>query len=398
VTADHPLERRRNAIAVSGWGAAFQFVQPHNACFWVYLAMVGAGLHYVVTAVSATAGAFAEAYTAALLASGLFAGLFLAFLHRADRWERTPGSLALAAFAGGGLAATFAVAIVGNAAMMALYAKLLGQPWAVDWKAGLTAPFVEETAKGAIFLLLMGLAPVVIRTVSDGLIVGAYVGLGFQILEDVLYGQNAAVAHFGVDQTGAVLGTFVLRSITGIASHALYTALFAAGMVYVIGTVAQRRRLGRGLALMAAAIVIHGVWDSAAALGGGTALVLLILVAVTVTSLAALFVAIRWAGRREREFMRDIMGPEVAAGTITEEELDALTGHRRERRVAVRARAAGVSRHREKRVLRAARDLAQDLAAGDGTETPKVAHSRAEVARLRGASFPSVTGRQRSDP
>jgi hypothetical protein len=39
--------------------------------------------------------------------------VFLYFLHRFDRWERTPAALAVTAFLGGGLGATFAIAIVG---------------------------------------------------------------------------------------------------------------------------------------------------------------------------------------------------------------------------------------------------------------------------------------------
>ena len=238
------LQRRRDAIAVSGWGARFHFVQPHNACFWVYLALVASGFWYVITAVQATRGAFDEAYATALVTSGVFCAAFLAFLHWSDRWERTPASLALAGFVGGGIAAPFAIAITGNSAIMSIYTKVFGQAWATDWQAGLTAPFVEETSKGAIFLLMMGLAPVVIRTVSDGLIVGAYVGLGFQILEDIFYAQNSAFAQFGAHQSEAVLGTFVLRAVTGIPSHALYTALFGAGLIYLIGTPAQPRRVG----------------------------------------------------------------------------------------------------------------------------------------------------------
>jgi RsiW-degrading membrane proteinase PrsW (M82 family) len=383
VTAD-ALERRQTAIATSGWGARFQFVQPRNACFWVYLGLVASGGWYVVNAVSTTAGAFAQAYTTALVTSGLFAAAFLLWLRWADRWERTPVSLAVAAFVGGGLAAPFGIAIVGNAAVMSLYSKLFGQAWATDWQAGLTAPFVEETSKGAVFLLLLGLAPVVIRTVADGLIVGAYVGLGFQILEDLLYAQNEAFAQFGANQADAVLHIFLLRAVTGIPSHALYTALFAAGVIYVLGTPAQPRRLGRGAALMLSAVVLHGVWDSATAIGGA-AFAALILLATTVSCLVALWIAVRWAGRRERAFMRDIMAPEVAAGTITETELNALTGHHKERRVALRARSQGVTRRREKHVLRAARDLAADLAAASGGETPEVAHARAEIARLRAA-------------
>jgi len=376
------LERRRAAIATSGWGARFDFFQPHNACLWVYLGLVVSGLWFVVNTVKGTGGAFDEAYATALVSSALFAVAFLAFLRHADRWERTPPALALAAFLGGGFGATFAIAIVGNGALMSIYTKVFGEAWATDWEAGLTAPFVEETSKGAIFVLLLGLAPVVIRTASDGLMVGAYVGLGFQIVEDILYAQNSAFAEFGAHQSDAVLHTFLLRAVTGIPSHALYTALFGAGVIYALGTPAQPRRLARGIALMLSAMLIHGVWDSSAAIGGPV-FVGLILLATTVFSLLALLVAIRWAGGRERMFMREIMAPEVDAGTISEAELDALAGDRKARRAAVKTRAKGVSRRREKHVLRAARDLAADLAVAGGEDTPPVEYSRSEIARLR---------------
>jgi RsiW-degrading membrane proteinase PrsW (M82 family) len=376
---DVALARRREAIEASGWGARFTLLQPHNACFWVYLGLVASGLWYVLTTVDGTHGAFAQAYTAAIVSSAAFCLVFLYFLHRFDRWERTPPLLAATAFVGGGVGATFAIAIVGNSALMSIYTKLFGQAWATDWEAGLTAPFVEETSKGAIFVLLMGLGPVVIRTVSDGLIVGAYVGLGFQILEDILYAQNSAFAEFGAHQSDAVLGTFALRAITGIPSHALYTALFAAGLICLIGTPAQPRRVLPGVLLVLSAVVIHGVWDSAAALGG-EAFAALILLATTVFSIVAILAAVRYAGGRERHFMHDIMAPEVTLGTITDAEFEALTGHRRQQRSAFRARGAGISRHREKHILRAARDLAEDLARGDAAA---IEHSRAELARLR---------------
>jgi hypothetical protein len=131
---------------------------------------------------------------------------------------------------------------------------------------------------------------------------------------------------------------------------------------------------------MLSAVVIHGVWDSASAIGGPVHVVM-VLLAVTLGSLAVLLVAIRWAGRRERVYMHDIMAPEVAAGTITDAELAALVGHRREEAAAVRGRG-----RRERHVLRAARDLAADLAQSGGEETPAVRHARAEIARLRAAA------------
>jgi protease PrsW len=377
------LQRRREAIAVSGWGAPFRFVQPHNACFWVYLALLVTGVWYLAGVVAVGGRPFAQAHVAAVLSSGAFAAVFLFALRRIDRFERTPGRLALAAFAIGGLGAPWAIALGGNAAVSSLYTKIFGQAWATDWQAGLSAPFVEETGKGIAFLLVWGLAPLVVRTVYDGLIVGAYVGLGFQVLEDMLYGQNAAFLNFGADQAGAVLDTFWLRSITGISSHALYTALFSAGLIYLIGTRAQPRRIGRGIALMLAAVVVHAIWDAAGALAAGGPLILAWWVLSAVVSVVVLFTALRWARDREYGWMRDILAPEVTAGVLTDAELAALAGRRRDRRAAVRDRGDGVSRRREQHVLAAGRDLAHDLATAGGDDSPAVLHSRAEIARLR---------------
>lgn len=377
------LEARTEAIEVSGWGTPFRFWQPRNACFWVYLGLVGSGIWHVWVQVSMLAPAFGDAYMASLVTSGAFAAVFVLFLHHMDRWERTPADLAVAAFFFGGLAATFAIAVPGNAAMMDLYAKLFGQGFATDWKAGLTAPFVEEFAKGAGFLLLMGLAPRTIRTVSDGLIVGAYLGLGFQVLEDVLYGANNALTNFGAHQVDSVVGSFAIRSLTGISSHALYCALFSAGLVYLVGTVAQPRRIGRGLALVLTPMLIHGVWDAASAIGRGGILAILIIVLTTVLSVVALVTAIRMAGGREREFMAAMLRPEVSNGTLTQDEFDAAVGHKQERKAAVSNRPDGVRRRAEKHVIVAARELGHDLAAFGGTDSAEVEHSRAEIARLR---------------
>jgi RsiW-degrading membrane proteinase PrsW (M82 family) len=378
------LAKQRKTIAVTGWGAGFRFVQPHNACFWIALALLLNGAWVFSTQVSSGFGVFAEAYTASLFSTGLFAAAFLFFLHRKDRWEHTPGRLALTAFLLGGLAVPWAIALPGNGALMSLYTKLFGQAWAEDWQAGLTAPLIEESAKGIAFLLMLGLAPVAIRTVYDGLIVGAYVGLGFQVFEDLLYGKNAAYRDFGVDQAGAVLHTFVLRSLSGIASHALFTALFSAGLIYLLGTIAQPRRVGRGLSLMATAVLVHLLWDSMGALSRGTGgVIILLMLGITAASIAALLIALRLAGGRERAWLRDLLAPEVADGTLTDAELTALTGHRKQIRAYVRSHENGMSRRKSKHVLRAARDLAHDIAVAGGTNSPQVEHSRGEITRLR---------------
>ncbi|SDU79515.1 hypothetical protein [Jiangella alkaliphila] len=107
--------------------------------------------------------------------------------------------------------------------------------------------------------------------------------------------------------------------------------------------------------------------------------------AVTVVAgIVAIIVAVRWAGGPERAFMTAILRPEVIGCTLTEAELDAVTGYRRNRRATVKARPPGTSRRRERHLIRAARDLGHDLAVADGETSPAVEHSRAEIACLHG--------------
>lgn len=149
--------------------------------------------------------------------------------------------------------------------------------------------------------------------------------------------------------------------------------LAGASARYVDETVVECRP-----ALMAAAMLLHGVWGSAAAIGGPV-FVIVVLLATRLFALVALRAAIRWAGGRER----DIMAPEATNGTISQAEFAVLIGHRKEQHAAIKSRAHGVSRHRGKHVLRAARDLAADLAESDGGDTPEVQLAQAEIARLR---------------
>jgi len=379
---DDLLQRRAVALEVSAWGERFHFVQPRNLCFWIYLWLVGSGVVKLVGLYSDQVDYYGGAISVAVAICVVYTAAWWWWFRHIDRWERQPVSLILAGFIWGGLAATFALAITANGAVMSIYAKTFGQVWAADWQAGLTAPFVEETVKAAGFLLLMGLAPRLVRTVNDGLVIGAFIGLGFQVFEDVLYGTNAAARGFGVDPVGGVLSTTALRIVSGVVSHPLFTALFCAGLIYVIGTVAQPRRIGRGLLLIASSMLAHGVWDSAAALSRGKGLAVIgILLGIGVFGWIVLWLAFRLAAPREHAFVRDILGPEVSSGVLTSDEVGAVVD-----RHARKAYLRGHGRRSRRHLLRAAMDLCEDVAADKGEDTPRVEAARAEIARFRAAA------------
>jgi protease PrsW len=368
-------EDRRRAIEQSGWGEQFRLLQPHNLAFWVYCLLVAVGAVVLSGQISIAAAAYSGALISGIIAFGLVAVAYLWFIHYEDRYTTVPGKLAAAGFVWGAVAAIGAFALLGNDAVMSLYAKTFGASFANDWGAALTAPIDEELAKGAGVLLLLTLAPRLVRSPFDGLILGAFVGLGFQISEDISYAFIGAANAFG--DVGAAWGTIVVRTFSSIPSHWMYTGVFGAGLIWFIGTPDVPARKGLGAGLMLTAMLMHGLWDASAALSP-------IVPVLVATGLIGVFV---WVYRNavpiEREWMRELMAPEVKRGVVTPAELDALAGPRSTLRRYIRQQP---SRRTAERVLAAETDLAHQIARDGGAETADVQRARAAVAQARSAA------------
>jgi protease PrsW len=372
-------EDRRRAIEQSGWGEEFRLVQPHNLAFWVYCMLVAAGAVVISGQVSIAAAAYSGALTSGIIAFGLMAVAYLWFIHYEDRYTTVPAKLAAAGFVWGAVGAIGAFALLGNDAVMSLYSKTFGASFAFDWGAALTAPVNEELAKGAGVLLLVTLAPRLIRSPFDGLILGAFVGLGFQISEDISYAWIGAANSFG--DLGAPWSTIIARTLASIPSHWMYTGIFGAGLVWFIGRPEVPARKGIGAALMLGAMLMHGLWDASAAIAGDN--VVSIVPAIVAFALVSVFV---WVYDRsvsiEREWMRELMSPEVELGVVTPAELDALAGPRSTLKRYLRSQP---NRRVAKRVLEAETDLAHRIARDGGADTDAVQRAREAVSRARAA-------------
>jgi protease PrsW len=290
----------------------------------------------------------------------------------------------IVAFLWGGFAATWTMAANANNAILALYVKAFGQAWTLDWGASLAAPFTEETAKGAGLLLLIALAPRHVRTAFDGAILGAFIGLGFQIVEDIEYAMTSAGSQFGANQIGASIDTIMVRMVSGVAPHILYSAIFCAGLIYLLGRPAEPRRVWRGLTFVTTAVALHGIWDSLSSVAGPNMWLLAALaVSVAVVALFSLVRVYELTVPRERDFMRAVMAPEEARHVINAAELDAMVGNRKARRAYRRAAHNRRERRRRGYVLNAAYDLSAEVAAARGADTDRVRFARAEVSRIR---------------
>jgi protease PrsW len=373
-----PADARRRAIEQSGWGEDFRLVQPHNLAFWVFCALVVFGAYELSGQISIAVSAFSGAFVSGIVAFAILALAYVGFIHREDRYTSVAPGLAAAGFVWGAVAAVGAFALLGNDAVMSLYAKTIGASFAFDWGAALAAPIDEELAKGAGVLLLLTLAPRLIRTPFDGLVVGAFVGLGFQISEDVSYAWIGAADAFG--DVGAAWQTIVVRSLGSIPSHWMYTGIFGAGLVWFVGRpdAPARRRLGAGL--MLTAMLLHGLWDGSGAITGDSVFGWVVPAAVAGTLITVFGWVYTATVPVEREWMRELLAPEMARGVITPVELDTLSGTRA---TLHRYLASQPDRSMAQRVLAAERRLAHQIARDDGAETAAVEKARAAVLQAR---------------
>jgi len=323
--------------------------------FWVVITLLAVG----AVRMSQIAALFLKSYPlATVTAIGMFALLavpFWLFVSELDFLEREPAGLRVLAFAWGGLVAT-SVSIPGSTALDNLIAKLASPDLAAEWGAALAGPTVEETAKtlGVVAIVLIARAQV--NSVLDGIVYGALVGLGFQIVEDVVFAIGAVQLAGQGDQVQPVITTFLVRGfLAGVWSHTLFGALAGAGIGYLV----VRRDRGRGHRVGVAALALlaawasHSLWNSPLfreSLGDGAPALLAVLLFKGMPPLLLVLYLVHRAHDREAAYYVSVLATVRDPQLITEGELRALGSG--SRRGAARRHAAASAGRRARAAVR----------------------------------------------
>jgi RsiW-degrading membrane proteinase PrsW (M82 family) len=309
------------------WGDTTSVVQPRQPAFWLLVGLMAIGTVRIGSIVAAGFREFPVGAVLAVVLLTLYAIPFLLFVYRLDLFEREPMTMVGAAFAWGGLVAT-SLALSGNQALFDLASKLGSPELAGRWGPALAAPPVEETLKVLGVVILVLIARDQFDTPLDGMVYGALVGLGFQVVENFIYCMNAIELAGGDREVVPVLGIFLVRSLVGLWSHATYTAI--AG--YGVGYFASRRdrslaaRTGAAALAFAVAFAAHFVWNSpllTEAFGEGLG-ILVGLVLKGIPVLVLLIVMYRLARDQEATWFRAATTGEVGTDVLLEDELDEL--------------------------------------------------------------------------
>lgn len=164
-----------------------------------------------------------------------------------------------------GMTGALGLALTANGHLLSIWNKVAGLPFGGEWGAALTAPLNEELLKVVGIVLIAVLLPRAIRSPIDGFIVGALVGLGFQLVEDLTYSLNMIVMRGGIDGVVAVVQSFFLRVVlTGLGSHWAMTAVAGAavGLIAAASWRPEGRRTVQAALLLLLAIVLHWLFDA----------------------------------------------------------------------------------------------------------------------------------------
>ncbi|OPC80833.1 hypothetical protein B4N89_07600 [Embleya scabrispora] len=286
------------------------------------------------------------------------------------------GSIACVAW---GMTAATGCAILANTGLGGIWAKTRGVDFADRWGAAVTAPVNEETLKlcGLLILALIGSA--MIRAPIDGWVFGALVGLGFQVMENLLYALNTILLDGATDPGASVDASFAARvGITGWGSHWAMSAVAGTGVGYLVARDGRplARRVSVALGCWLLAMGMHWFFNAPLPPGWRG-----MLARVGVDFVVAMLVY-RSARRHYLARFREVAAEEAGTGAIRPEEAELLP--RRAGRRQVRN-----GRPRPVRVLIGEIEEAQlALVAGripraDPSEPARSERLREEIATLR---------------
>jgi RsiW-degrading membrane proteinase PrsW (M82 family) len=304
--------------------------------FWLLIVLLLAGTARLAALVSTVFMRFPVAAAVAAVMFVLYAVPFVLVTRSVDFFEPEP-PLLVGVAAGWGAVVALTTAISGNNAGRSILAKAVSPAFAVAWGPAIVGPSVEEVLKTLGVVVVVLIARKQVNSVADGAVYGAFVGLGFQIVEDFIYAANAVATAGQGDSVEPVIVTFLLRGfVAGLWSHTLFSALAGAGVAYFV--VHRRnqtlgRRVGVALAGLAGAWLFHFVWNSPwldSGFGAGGLGILAALIVKGAPALILIFLLIRWASGHEANFY---LGTLLTLGDpriITTREVAALrTGRRR---------------------------------------------------------------------
>jgi RsiW-degrading membrane proteinase PrsW (M82 family) len=149
--------------------------------------------------------------------------------------------------------------IILGGALAGLICQIVYYFWIVDndWLCSLQTGVVEELAKGIVALVIIGILKC--KKPFVGFLIGAAVGTGFSIIEDMgyLYSYSKSfLSATGIDLI-EIISMFFSRAASAFCTHILWTAMIG----WVTLTIQKPIKSFRFFLVLFSSIAIHTIWD-----------------------------------------------------------------------------------------------------------------------------------------
>jgi RsiW-degrading membrane proteinase PrsW (M82 family) len=357
--------------------------------YWLFVVLVMAGFGIVGFEQLTYLTAYPQAWFLSILLLAVVAVPVGLIIYRFDQFEPEPAALIAVALLWGAVV-SLSFAAVANSWLLASLERFLSPGQIDSWGAAIVAPINEEFYKATGLVMIFFMARNEIDSLMDGLVYGAMIGLGFQVMENIQYFVGAA-AQSGAGEIGPVVSTFFVRVlVAGLYSHMLFTGLLGFGFAYFV----TRRSAPMGLRLAvlsvfaALAWAAHFVWNSPwldSLIGESTGTSILVLVVKGLPFLILLLLLGIFARRRETQAFSRLMDEEVGSDVLSEAEFEVLRSGRR-RRAALRRmkRTKGPSaRLVLKRLQREQMNLALFHSKVEAANHPAIENQREKIRQLK---------------
>jgi protease PrsW len=181
----------------------------------------------------------------------------------------------------------------------------------------ISAPIIEESAKGACLLILLFFFRKDFDGVVDGIVYGGVVALGFATVENILY-YGSSLNRGGL---GGLVGTFVVRGIFRPYGHVMYTCITGIGVGIARETHNMALKIVCPVAGYFVAVFLHSLWNTTSSVGNFGFLLIAYALIQAPLFIALLSVSI-YLVRREGRILKESLAAEVMRGLITQSQLD----------------------------------------------------------------------------
>lgn len=242
----------------------------------------------------------------------LFAGiapglLYLIIVYQVDYFEREPNSLLLATFLWGAMPAIAIALIV--PLFFNLPPELLGPSAIEAIRTGIFAPLIEEAVKGAALVYISVRFRNEFDDTLDGIIYGAFVGLGFAITGNTI----SFIGAFLLRGFASFDTTVFVRGLLFGLDHAMYSAIFGAGLGYAR---LQRKKVQKHLLPLAAFFLAVFVNGAHSLILNGFSKFSVWAIIINWAGLFGIGLIISWAWRRQKQIIRIELKDELPAKCI----------------------------------------------------------------------------------